>query len=443
MGTVLPQFLDISRDIQSADLATSVYRKAESLKKPIDSLKQMQISFALIKNAHVATTSATIAQKWLNILETAQRNLQQESHYAQEIPPAYIAGASLDPETAHTRFKGRQDIFREIENIALMSPPPTLLLYGGRRTGKTSTLKYLPQKVGGDLIPLRVDVQGIADAITLQGLAKSLVQQIIDSARIARNFTLPYPNKEELKTDPFPTLRNWFTSIETTAPRKRFLLCLDEFERLEEVITATNSRAPLNFLRHVIQDRNRWILLFSGSHTLDEIEDYWSDYLINTRSVRVTYLEKPEAEDLIINPVPEFPDIYLPETVSRIIHWTRCQPFLVQLLCSELVDYLNRTHKKNALKIKATPEDVDNIIDRALQTGNPYFDELWKRTLNERQREYIINLINQANSTAEEHKICRKLIEKEILESKNEGEICFQVPLIERSIIQKIEAEII
>ena len=175
--------------------------------------------------------------------------------------------------------------------------------------------------------------------------------------------------------------------------------------------------------------------------TLDEIEDYWSDYLINTRSVRVTYLEKPEAEELIVHPVPEFPDIYIPETVARIIYWTRCQPYLVQLLCSELVDYLNRKHPQKALNIKAAPQDVDRIIDKALITGSAYFDELWKNTLNAQQRESIRNLVNQANPTPEDRKIWRKLIQKEILEPDGEERVRFQVPLIERSILQKIEEE--
>ncbi|MDJ0617992.1 MAG: ATP-binding protein [Calothrix sp. MO_192.B10] len=442
IGTVLPQFLDISRSIQSADMATSVYRKAEILKNLINSLNQMLKSFAFIENPRVATASSTIAQRWLNILETARRNLQEQTRYAQEIPQVYIAGAALDPETAQNRFKGRQDLFREIENIALMSPPPTLLLYGGRHTGKTSTLQYLPQKVGGDLIPLRVDFQGIADAITLPGVAKSLVKQIIDSARTSRNLTLPHPNQEELKTEPFPTLQDWFTTIERTAPGKRFLLCLDEFERLEEVIDATKSRAPLNFLRHVIQHRSAWTLLFSGSHTLDEMETYWSDYLISTRYVRLTYLEKPEAEELIIHPVPDFPDIYLPETVERIIYWTRCQPYLVQLLCSELVDYLNREHPQNALNIKANPQDVDGIIPKALISGSLYFDDLWNNTLNQQQRECIRNLIKKATPTEENPKVWNKLIQKEIFEHDNSDRVRFQVPLIERSIIQKIEEEL-
>ena len=114
----------------------------------------------------------------------------------------------------------------------------------------------------------------------------------------------------------------------------------------------------------------------------------------------------------------------------------------MQLLCSELVDYLNRKHPQNALNIKATPQDVDRIIDKALISGSVYFDELWKNTLNPQQRECMRNLITKATSTAEERKVWRKLIEKEILEPNGEDRVRFQVPLIERSITQKIVEEL-
>ena len=437
-NNVLPQLLDISRTVQSAEMATSPYRKSEILKQTVNSLTQLQTSLALVKNPAVANVAGNIVQSWLGILETAQDILKDQSRYAQEIPQVYIAGASLEPETAKNRFKGRQDLFREIENIALMSPPPTLLLYGNRRTGKTSTLKYLPQKLGGDLIPLLVDVHAIATAETLPGVARSLARQIVDDARISRNLTLRLPDKDDLRTDPFLTLQEWFTDIERTAPGKRFLLCLDEYERLEEVVTATNSRAPLNFLRHIIQHRAAWTLLFSGSHTLDEIDNYWSDYLISTRYIRLTYLEKSEAEELIIHPIPDFPDIYLPEAVTRIIYWTRCQPYLVQLLCSELVNYLNQQHSQNVLNIKATAMDIDNIIPNALVSGSLYFNEFWDQTLNSTQQKSLRNLIQHLNPTPEDQRNWNKLINKEILEYDENKRICFQVPLIERSITQKI-----
>ncbi|MGB5769803.1 MAG: hypothetical protein WBM32_08040 [Crocosphaera sp.] len=263
---------------------------------------------------------------------------------------------------------------------------------------------------------------------------------MIDSARTSRNLTLPSINQDDLKYDPFPTLRNWFSRIEKIVPQKRILLCLDEFERLEEVITVTNSRAPLNFFRHLIQDKPAWTLLFSGSHTLDEIEDYWSDYLINTRSVFISYLKEDEAEELIKHPVPDFPDIYLPETVKRIIYWTRCQPYLVQLLCSELVYYLNEKYPENSLNSKATPEDVDNIIDPALISGGQYFHELWKISLTKEQRNCIIDMVEVEKCASLNPKILGKLVEKEIIEKKGEN-FRFQVPLIERSIRAKIEEE--
>jgi hypothetical protein len=108
---------------------------------------------------------------------------------------------------------------------------------------------------------------------------------------------------------------------------------LDEFERLSEVITATNSRVPLNFLRNILQHRKQWILLFSGSHRFGELPSYWSDYLINTRTVPVSFLDEESARSLIIEPVKDFPIIYDASSVDRIIELTNCQPYLIQLIC--------------------------------------------------------------------------------------------------------------
>ncbi|MEM9276697.1 MAG: hypothetical protein AAGA80_27720 [Cyanobacteria bacterium P01_F01_bin.143] len=439
--TVFPQFLDLSRTVESADLATSFYRKVEIFKRSIDSLTQMQTSFAFFDDPPIAKLSGQIAQKWLGILQTAKNDLEKHPLYAQEIPQVYIAGAALNPEDAQTRFKGRQDLFREIENIALTSPPPTLLLYGRRRTGKTSTLNYLPQKVGGDLIPLRVDLQGAAAAETSYGVATSIVRQIIESARKSRNLTLNPPNQEDLRVDPFFTLQEWFIALESRISGKKFLLCLDEYELLEKIVTATNSRASLNFLRHIIQHRPAWILLFSGSNTLEEIADYWSDYLISTRYVRITFLEKPEAIELITQPIADFPDIYLPEAIERIIYWTNCQPYLVQLLCSELVDYLNRKYPQNNLQVKATAQDIENIIPKALEVGSAYFNEFWDNSLSAPEREFIRNLIKNADPMAQAPVVENKLIDKDILKLDEQNQVCFQVPLIERCFFQKVAQE--
>ena len=432
VSMILVRFmLEISQSVRASYNATSSYRQYELLQSPITRLEQLRNTLAYSQNAQLATSFGSIVQKWLKILQTAQKTLAEQAKRSAEIPQVYIAGASLNPDDAKTRFKGRQDIFREIETLAFSAQPPILLLYGGRRTGKTSALKYLPQKVGSELIPLLIDLQGAATATTLNGLANYLAEKIVKAAKKSRNFDLPYPNPQQLSQEPFLTLQTWLEKLERIAPGKRFLLCLDEFERLSEFIATTNSRIPLNFFRHVLQHRRQWILLFSGSHTLDELEPYWSDYLINTRSLRVSYLQQSEAEELIVQPIADFPKIYKALTVSQIIQATRCQPYLVQLLCTVIVDHLNREKRR-----LATPDDVQTCIPIAIETGGMYFRELWT-TLSEPEQDFLEDLITEETPYPPTKSTVRRLIRKEILEKTGD---CyrFQVPLVETFITQVV-----
>ncbi|HEY9607752.1 MAG TPA: AAA family ATPase, partial [Allocoleopsis sp.] len=292
-----------------------------------------------------------------------------------------------------------------------------------------STLKYLPQKVGSELVPLLVDLQGGASATTLKGLAEYLASEIIAAARQSRNLHLPYPNADKLAQDPFPALQSWLEQIEHTIPGKRFLLCLDEYERLSEVVDTTNSRAPLNFLRYVLQHRRQWTLLFSGSHTLDQLPTYWSDYLINTRALRVSYLEETAARELIVQPIQEFPKIYEPTAVDAIINVTRCQPYLVQLMCSVVVDRLNRDKRQ-----LATAEDVFTCMPIAIETGGMYFRELWG-SLAQSDRDLLLRLIEGETPNASDKPALRRLIGKEVLE-KTEDTYSFQVPLVQKFVEQ-------
>jgi len=443
LGSVLPQLLDISQSVRASVEATSPYRKSELLNRPITALRQLLNSLTVEENAQLVAAFGNIAQRWLTILETAQRTLEEQAQYSKEIRQVYIAGNALDPQTAKNRFKGRIDLFREIERLALEEPPPVLLLYGGRRTGKTSTLKYLPHRVGVNLVPLLVDVQGAASATTLSGLAENLATQIIEAARrLPRRLDLPYPDKNKLAQDPFPALQDWLGELERTVPSKRFLLCLDEFERLSEVVEATGSRTPLNFLRNVLQHRAAWTLLFSGSHEPKELPDYWSDYLINTRTLRVSYLDEDSARELIVQPVEDFTNIYEPTAIDAIIHLTRCQPYLVQLTCYEVVELLNRDIRENrrdASTPKATAQDVETVVPTVLERGGEYFRELWK-SLTESDRHLLRRLVQGETPTPQDKTVLRKLERKEILE-KTESSYRFQVPLVQNYVEQVVEEE--
>ena len=92
----------------------------------------------------------------------------------------------------------------------------------------------------------------------------------------------------------------------------------------------------LSMLRHLIQHRPQFKVLLAGSYTLDEFER-WSSYLINVQVVKVGYLREEEARLLVEAPVPGFALRYDPIAASRVLDLTRCHPFLLQLLCAEIV----------------------------------------------------------------------------------------------------------
>jgi AAA+ ATPase superfamily predicted ATPase len=433
VGKLLPKLLDISRDVHAALNATTPYLRSELLNKPLTDLEDLSQQLAFSGNAHQATQFGAIIPKWQTCLQTAQKNFAQQMERSREIPLVYVAGPVLNPSVSGLRFRGRIDLFREIEHLMLATQPPILLLHGGRRTGKTSLIKHLPEKVGSHFLPLLIDFQGAASLTTLTYIAKYIAKQAIQSAREDHNLTLPAADAEVLKEEPFYALQEWLDEVEKTVGNRRILLCLDEFERLDEIVKKTGSRAPLNFLRHVMQHRRQWVLLFSGAHLIQELPNYWSDYLINTRTLKVSYLDEADARLLITTPIEKFPDIYAPAAIDAIIHCTRCQPYLVQLLCYTVVEQLNQEKRRYA-----EAHDVTAAIPKALQSGHEYFNELWQLRLTEKEREIVRRVLTGDHFAKSDKTILQALINKEVIEPV-QNKYQFQVPMVKDFIAQTMD----
>jgi hypothetical protein len=145
---------------------------------------------------------------------------------------------------------------------------------------------------------------------------------------------------------------------------------------------------------------------------------------------------------LIVHPVEEFTNICDRTAIDTIIHLTRCQPYLVQLTCYEVVELLNcdiRENRRDASTAKATVQDVETVIPTVLERGGEYFRELWK-SLTDRDRILLQRLVQGETPTPQDKAVLRKLERKEILE-KTESGYSFQVPLVQNYIQQVVEEE--
>jgi len=156
----------------------------------------------------------------------------------------------------------------------------------------------------------------------------------------------------------------------------------------------------------------------------------------------VSYLDEESAHELIVQPVEDFPNIYDRTAIDTIIHLTRCQPYLVQLTCQEVVERLNcdiRENKRDASTPKATARDIKTVIPTVLERGGEYFRELWK-SLTDSDRNLLQRLVQGETLTAQDKSMLRGLKRKEILE-KTESAYSFQVPLVQKYVEQVVEEE--
>jgi hypothetical protein len=158
------------------------------------------------------------------------------------------------------------------------------------------------------------------------------------------------------------------------------LLAFDEFEVLDQVLNEGrfSEAAVLGMLRNLIQHRPKFKVLLSGSHTLEEFQR-WSSYLINAQVVHLGYLKESEARQLIEHPTPDFALRYEPEASQRVLDVTRGHPFLVQLLCAEIV-VLKNEHDPS-IRRWATLDDVEAAIPEALSSGSMFFSDIERNQL--------------------------------------------------------------
>jgi hypothetical protein len=439
-NAILNKFHSISANVDAALNQNSVYNQRialENITKALDLLVQ-----ELTKSSNqYAPRFRPIAIRWQHIVADYIQTLIAATELHQEIDDPYIFGVPLNEQVQ--LFMGRTSIGIRIEKLILDRRRPPLLLYGQRRMGKTSLLYNLGRLLPKSIIPMFVDLQGApTSASDHAGFLYNLARGMTYSAKRQAGLTLPPLTREALTDDPFTTFDEWLDDVEQTLDNNTALLALDEFEVLDKALTEGRfSEADvLGMLRHLIQHRPRFKVLLAGSHTIEEFQR-WASYLINVQVVPISYLNEPEARQLIERPIPEFTLRYEPDAVERVLSLTRCHPCLVQLLCSEIVALKNE--QEVSIRRLATVADVEAAIPEALSSGSFFFADIERNQVDELGLAILRFLAAQGEGASigkaalsrefrdRLNSTLNLLLQRELIEDSGDG-YGFQVELIRR-----------
>lgn len=383
VSSYLMSFCQISQDIEAALNQNSVYNQRLALIAVAKRLNGLIRELSRSDDRHdsrydIYNTYAprfhSIAIRWHEIVTNYAGELVEAVELRQEIGNPYIIGPPLTEQ--QEIFTGRTDIGTRIEQLLLDRRRPPLLLYGQRRMGKTSLLNNLGRLLPSTIIPMFVDLQGpVSSASNYAGFPYNIARSMITSAKHQRSLTLPSLDRATLQDDPFTRFDEWLDEVEQKLEQNTALLALDEFEVLDNAITKGrfDEQEVLGMLRHLIQHRPRFKVMIAGSHTIEEFQR-WASYLINVQVIHISYLKEPEARQLIERPVTDFTLRYEPDAVDRALQLTRCHPYLIQLLCGEIVNLKNE--QDPSIRRLATLADVEAAIPSALSVGSFFFADI-------------------------------------------------------------------
>jgi hypothetical protein len=439
-SALLRSFSRLSQDVMAALQQTSAYNQRLALNAVEDRLDSLLRELTRSSERY-ALRFRPIAGQWRRILAVRAQELAQTVESRQEIDNPYVIGVPLTEQ--QEIFVGRTDVSTRIEQLLLDRHRSPLLLYGQRRMGKTSLLNNLGRLLPSTIVPLFVDLQGPASrAVDYTGFLYNVGRGIITSARRQRNLSLPRLDRERLGVDPFTHFDEWLDEIEEVLGENTALLAFDEFEALETPLAEGrfNEATLLGMFRNLIQHRVRFKMLLTGSHTLNEFHR-WASYLINVQTVHISYLNEMEARLLVEQPVKGFALQYEAEACERVLSLSRGHPFLVQLLCAEVVGLKNE--QAPAVRRWADVADVEAAAGEALKRGSFFFADIERnqvdalglavlRFMAAQGEGAIIDQTNLARHFADElEEVLGLLVRRELVEMVNGG-YRFQVELIRR-----------
>ncbi|HJQ71086.1 MAG TPA: two-component regulator propeller domain-containing protein [Blastocatellia bacterium] len=300
-------------------------------------------------------------------------------------PNPYIVG---NPIRTEQMFYGREDDFRYVRTkLEGVSQGVVIVFCGDRRVGKSSILyQVLNGRLGDRFIPVFVDMQEmviasdseffarvsrlIAEAVARAGVAKAgqaahahTTGAAAASAGAARlELSLPQFDGR----NPYPVFLDFLDEVIAAIGDRTLLILMDEYELMEgKVDEGKLSPELFTFLAGLMDNKERLALIFTGSRRLEERDKkYWRELLRRSLFRKVGFLSEKDAHRLITEPV-EGRVVYGRGVIDAVCRLTAGQPFYTQVICQNLVDYMNE-HERNWVTVAHLGEVIADVVDNPL-----------------------------------------------------------------------------
>lgn len=381
------------------------------------------------------------ASKWLKIAENQLADIRKITSKE----PTYQLFRAGDPvDRDQEAFVSRISIIGELEQqIMSGNGCPGLVLYGRRRTGKSTVLRNLNGFLPTDVTTISISMQSPEFFSTRKAFIRSLVGEIQKQLLNPRDGEL---NNVAKSAGSVRSLFNFLdrVNLRLGSDGKRLILAIDEYEIIDQKIGERIFPLDLlNTIRESIQMHRRITWIFAGSHEITELRNAaWTSYLVSARTIEVPSFSLAETRLLLTEPLkystlwpqespkrPRFDASYWGENgIERIHAEAGGWPHLVQLIAETTVDLIN-----NEEAGAVTPDLLERALGKAIVRGHNVLYELMNResTL-PGEWAYLAGFRQSDNQSAPADEKIALSLQRRMLVSEENGAWRLRVPLMAR-----------
>lgn len=319
-------------------------------------------SFSLI----IRVTYSDMAGNESEVLSSESIIVNKAKDFEEIINPFTTSG--FDPNDKKRVFVGREEIINSLKQQLTDASINCAVLYGQKRTGKTSIFKRLEKELADAFVVRRVSMSSVS---SMDKFYKAVKHAVTSDAK--------EDVKKRLKEIDTPTDRYEFEEyIEevTDIYGKKVLLLLDEFSHLYDLIKTPFPEEFMNEWKELME-YSLFSAIITGQETLGDLIKIYANQFAVQYTVPVEYISNEYFRDLVDKPIlmPDGSSRYKEKSLEKLWSLTKGHPYLCQNFCDSMVKYLNAN--KTDLIFDAT---IDKVMDNYIVNANEKdFDSFYNR----------------------------------------------------------------
>ena len=288
-----------------------------------------------------------------------------------------------------TMFFGRDELIQNIAQAIQTSrlQSKCVLVFGQKRSGKSSVLYHLKKKLEKDSQLLVLDLRNIgtlsedSSVPLLYRILRRILTELeyavedrVDEGLPALDFSIPGDDEFYNHPDPLQRFEDTFRSLKRYVSKQeswhgvKIVLLIDEFQYIYDRILA--GKIPKSFMQSwkALLQANYFHAVLVGQDVMPKFKATFPNEFGTTQDERVTYLKPDDARSLIDEPIRiggrQGESRYREQAIEQILELTAGSPFYIQILCNRLVEYMNLKHAR--LVTEADVEQVKNELIRGV-----------------------------------------------------------------------------